>query len=38
MTISQRRRGLVSLDLLCYDINTEYDACLNIYCDGKGKL
>lgn len=28
MTVSQGRRGLVSLYLLCYDINTEYDACL----------
>lgn len=28
MTVSQGRRGLVSLHLLCYDINTEYDACL----------
>lgn len=28
LTISQGRRGSVSLHLLCYDINTEYDACL----------
>lgn len=28
LTVSQERRGSVSLHLLCYDINTEYDACL----------
>jgi len=37
-TVSQGRRKSVSLDLPCYDINTQYDTCLNTCFDAKRKF